>query len=128
MLAGTAIAQPLLSNHYNMPQTGSIPTVLSVGIKTDGTTWTNGTSIAWGTLNQSSTPTKSVEFANTGTIPISSIAFVSIGLPSGWSLTMPSLTTVLNPKQSATGTLTLTVPSNATAGDYSWNSIITVNQ
>jgi uncharacterized membrane protein len=128
-LSGLVTAQNvLLSNTYKAPQTAHVDSTFTLTITLDGVAWTNNTAIDWGTVTPNSTPTKTIIFTNTGTVPISTISLVISGLPIGWIEAMPSLTTALNPGQQATGTIQLTVPNNAIAGDYSWNGIVTTSQ
>ena len=66
-------------------------------------------------------------FINNGNTNVTSISLINTNLPNGFRETMPSLDGNLMPGLQAIGVLTLTVPSNVQAGDYSWNGAFLVN-
>ena len=124
LLVGLASGTVIVQNLYKLPQTGTLASDMSVTIKINSAAWTNGTAVDWGALKAGQTFTKTVDITNVGTIQINSITLTNEGLPSNWTETLSTLTGPLNPTLVASGTLTLIVPANATAGSFTWNSYI----
>lgn len=127
LLVGVTSAAELVN--YKMPMSGGIPENATLVISIDGNVWANNTELAWGNNLLPGVPvTKPVTFKNMGTVAITSIVLqvdATAPLPSGWTCTMSSLPTALNPGSQASGTITLTPASNAVAGNYTW--IIHIN-
>ena len=124
LLVGLALGQVIISNSYQLPQTGHIAANMNATLTINNVAWTNGTSIDWGALTAGQSKTMSVQITNIGTIQINTITLTTTGLPNGWTETMSSLSSPLIPTLQVTGTLTLNVAGNATSGSYSWNSYI----
>jgi hypothetical protein len=127
ILIGISIVSGAVSNSHRIPQTAHIDANLSVKITVNGADWNNGSAIDWGAILPGQTYTKIVAITNNGTSSITSITLASDStalLPVGWTETLSSFTGTLTPSQIASGTLTLIVPSTATAGSYSWNNYI----
>jgi hypothetical protein len=78
--------------------------------------------ICWGNVTFGCN-TKSVTITNNAKSDLNLHLTVS-GLPSGWTLNFSLENKVLQTGESATGTLTLTVPTDALAGSYHWNANI----
>lgn len=128
LLAAVAltITAALAVNYFMFPQNGTVPGSTSVAATINGTSWTSGTSINWGNLGLTQTATLAV--TNTGNHQIT-VAFVvdpSDPLPQGWTEVWTPDATILNPGETATGLLTLTLPGDVVAGPYSWSGYIDV--
>lgn len=119
ILAGVFAARAI--NSFTLPMSGVVPTTGTVTMKVDGNAYTSGTNIEWG-----STPpgvyTKSIEVTNTMNVA-SPLTFAVAGLPTGFTLTC-NLPTSVPAFGSVSGTLTLTIPSNAVAGP--WTCTVTI--
>ena len=116
-------AASYLSFTFNMNAT--ISETGSVTITVDETTYTDGQSMTfnWGAVNvgentHSVTITSTVNKAVTPSISAPDI-------PSGWSLSLND-TSAIPAFGTVTRSLVLTIPSNPTAGSYSWSSVLTV--
>jgi len=85
--------------------------------------YSNNTVIDWGTLYTNSTTSKQLDVKNIG-----NTVYVRLhvqGLPPEWSLTWAKNNTLLNHGEWANGTLTLSIPTGAYNGTYTWDSWIT---
>jgi len=83
--------------------------------------WTNGTLLDWGTLTPGSSVQKFLDVYNIGDCDV--VVTLIVNLPSGWSLTWPGNGTTIPVGGSIIATyMTLTVPVDATPGDYAWDS------
>jgi hypothetical protein len=117
-------AASYLSFTFNMNAT--VAEAGAVTITVDSTTYTTGQSMSfnWGTVTVGE---------NTHTVTITSTVNKAVtpsisapGIPSGWTLglndtsAIPAFGTVVRD-------LVLTVPSNPTAGSFSWSSVLTVS-
>jgi len=116
----TAVVLGALVYTYTLevPQTVDVELTYPVLIVTiNGTSWTNGTSIDWGTIYNGTTKTLPISIKNNNTNLNVSITFVANPLPSGWNETCnPVLNNyTLASKAIYNGNMTLTVPPNATA-------------
>lgn len=107
----------------SMPMTAHVDSVSGYTITVASTPYTSGQTIAWGTVT-TGTYTKTVNIQNTGNSPLA-VAFVASGLSSGWTLTS-DLPASVGAYATVSGTLTLTVPANVPAGDYSFSATITL--
>lgn len=91
-------------------QTGSLTYIL------DGAEWTE-TDIDWGTVTPGSTNTKPLNVNNQMNIPVTPQLITT--LPAGWTITWTLNSTSISVTTLSTGTLSLIVPSDATAGAFS---------
>jgi hypothetical protein len=123
ILISTAIAvsaQVIL--YFIMPMAGTIPEyALLSPILVNKTTWTNGTTVSWGNLASGSN-SLSLDVYNSGNVNLS-VSFYSTP-PLNWVISYSMNNTVVYPSQWLNGTITLVVPQNETARDYSWNSYL----
>ena len=104
---------------YSLSMSATVAPQGSVKITIDATDYTNGAPITinwgtvqWGANNKTITITNNVNAALTPSIRSSP------SLPTGWTLTL-SLSQPIAAGGSATGTLTLNVPTDTTVGSYS---------
>lgn len=109
---------------FTIPMTATVATQGSAAITINQQAYTSGTPINWGTVNWGTT-NESITIQNNANTALTP-SIVNSGLPTGWSLTL-SLNQPIAAGQSATGTLTLTVPNTAASGDNSWSSAISVS-
>jgi hypothetical protein len=109
---------------FTIPMKGTVATQGNVAITIDGQAYTDGTQINWNTVNWG-TNTKAIVIQNNANTALTP-SIVNTNLPSGWTLTL-SLNQPIASGDSATGTLTLTVPTSTASGDYSWSSAISVS-
>jgi len=94
----------------------------SLEVYVDGTLWPNGTLIDWGNVTYGNY-TKELDVKNTGNVPAT--VTLSATLPSvDWSLTWATSVGFIGPNEWMNGTLTLTVPANATNETYNWTTMI----
>lgn len=83
--------------------------------------------LKWGTVNIGAN-TQTVTITNEGSVNLTPhLTFTSPNLPQGWTLTFSLENQPIPAGTSATGTLTLNVPANASAGTYIWGTSITLN-
>jgi len=108
---------------YEMPMTATVTETASLNFYVDGSIWSNGTAIDWGTLEAGKTYMKSLDIKNTGNIPLQVWITVQ-GLPSGWSLSYDQQNNIVQPGNWLNGTLTLTVPEAAANATYNWTTYI----
>jgi hypothetical protein len=96
----------------------------SVKITIDATDYTNGAPITinWGTV-QWGANSKTITITNNVNLALTPSIRASPSLPTGWTLTL-SLSQPIAAGGSATGTLTLNVPTDTAAGSYSSMSAI----
>jgi hypothetical protein len=93
----------------NVGETGTVTYIL------DGETWT-GTDIDWGTVQPGSTNTKPLNVNNQKNIPVTPQLVATV--PAGWTITWTLNSTIIPVTTLSTGTLSLIVPSDATAGAF----------
>lgn len=127
VLAVTNIALAVSIYQLYYPMTAEVPQAAEIKVYSDSSLNStyllpDGTTIDWGTVT-SGVNTKYLWIENTGNCPVSLNLTVQ-NLPADWSLTWDSENYNLNVGQSIKSTLTLTVPTNATSGIYSWSSWI----
>jgi len=108
---------------YEMPMTATVTETASLNLYVDGSIWTNGTTIDWGSLEAGKTYTKSLDIKNTGNVALQVWITVE-GLPDGWSLSYDQQNSIVQPGQWLNGTLTLTVSEAAGIGDYTWTAYL----
>lgn len=109
---------------FTIPMTATVATQGAVTITIGGQAYANNTQIAWGTVNWGDT-VKSITITNNANTALTP-TIVNTNLPSGWTLNL-SLNQPIAAGDTATGTLTLTVPTNTASGDYSWSSAVSVS-
>jgi hypothetical protein len=116
-------AASYLSFTFNMSAT--VAEAGAVTITVDSTTYNTGESMSfnWGTVSVG---------ANTHIVTITSTVNKNVtasisapGIPSGWTLGLND-TSAIPAFGTVTRELVLTVPSNPTAGTFSWSSVLTV--
>ena len=113
-------------NQMMFPQTANVPANSSLITYLDGNVWPNGTTIDWGTVNPGMTYIKNFTVYNNGNVNMTVALALSGGPPVGWVETWSANNTLLTPKTSAIGTLSLQVPGDAVGTAYSWTSWVTV--
>ena len=125
IIAAASLVAASITLFFNMPMNANVvtPSVGSLSMSIDGLPWTNGTEIAWGNFTAGENKIKQFDILNNGTISLQLTLFTS-GMPVGWVLSFPGNTTTLNPSETLTNTLTLTVPESATPGHYYWTTYI----
>ncbi|RLC33575.1 hypothetical protein DRH14_04645 [Candidatus Shapirobacteria bacterium] len=111
---------------YEMPMTATVTETASLNLYVDGSAWTNGTVIDWGTVEAGKTYTKSLDIKNTGNVAVQVWITVE-GLPTGWSLSYDQQNSIVQPGSWLNGTLTLTVPEGAASTTYSWTAYLHVS-
>lgn len=121
LVAGTAIG--VLVQEYYYPQNATVKASTSLEIYLDDELWTNGTAIDWGTIEPEDIWYSNLTVVNTGNTN-TTVYLVIEGLPQGWTETWTANNTFLEPTESVSGDLTLTVAADATAGTYEWNSYL----
>jgi len=104
----------------NVAQSGTV----TVTVNTQN--YTNGQSLTfdWGTVAIGQN-TLSIIIYNNVNAPVTP-SITPTNLPSGWTLTL-SDTSAISAYGTVTRSLELTVPSNPTAGDYSWSATLNVS-
>ena len=107
----------------NMPMSAHVDGISGYVVNVASAPYTSDTPISWGTVT-TGTYTKAVSIQNTGNTPLT-IAFATSGLSSGWTLTC-DLPASVGAYATVSGVLTLTVPANVPAGDYSFSASITL--
>ncbi len=113
----------------NISSNGTVTTV-NVGVYSDSQCTQNCTSISWGTLYPSNSTSRTIYVKNTGTVPVTLSMTAGSWAPTYaddyLTLTWNPQNTVLNPGESTSATLTLSVDSNAgNLTNFSFNIIIT---
>lgn len=103
-------------------QTATVSTTGTVVYTLDGVAFSVGP-IAWGTINPGQTLTKALNISNGRNEPVTPILIST--LPAEWSQTWNLNNTVVAKNTNVAGSLTLTAPSNATAGAVSISSSLT---
>ncbi len=116
---GLVLAVPII----NMPMTAHVESTTGYVMTVDSNPYSSDQTIAWGTVT-TGVYTKTVSIQNTGNAPLT-IAFATSGLSSGWTLTC-DLPASVGAYATVSGMLTLTVPANVPAGDYSFSASITL--
>jgi uncharacterized membrane protein len=106
-----------------MPQTATVPINQNVTFTLDGSSWANNTAVAWGTTPAGSY-TKTFNIINSGNTNITVMYIVTP--PVSWTLSYTGNNTLVQAHTTLTGTLTLTVPSDALAGDYAWTATVQI--
>ena len=116
-------AASYLSFTFNM--TATVGESGAVTVTVDGTTYSDGQNmnLNWGTVTAGD---------NSHTVTITSTVNKAVtpsisapGLPSGWSLNLND-TSAIPAFGTVTRSLVLTVPTNPTAGSYSWSAVLSV--
>ncbi len=129
MVVGSAVTLALLSTNRAIPSTGTV-TAVGVGIYSDADCTINLTSIDWGNVYPGDSVSRAIYVKNIGNVPITLTMATNGWNPSiaegqlniAWNIEGASL----NPGESTTATLTLTV--SATVHDvtsFTANVIIT---
>jgi hypothetical protein len=132
-LAATAIFLTLVTAGLIATQTitsdGTVTTV-NVGVYSDSECTQNCTSISWGTIYPSNSTSRTIYVKNTGVVPVTLTMTTGNWMPTTASeeitLTWDQQNTVLNPEQSISANLTLSVDSDP--GDltnFSFDIVIT---
>lgn len=85
--------------------------------------WANGTAIDWGDTYPGNTYYYNLTVESL--VPSNTTVWLEVvDLPLGWTETWDANATLLGPEESVFGWLNLTIPSDAEAGEYSWDSYI----
>jgi hypothetical protein len=113
-------------NQMLYPQTATVPANSTLIAYLDGNVWPNETTIEWGTVNPGATYTKNFTVYNNGNVNMTVALELSSDQPVGWIETWTANNTLLTPKTSAIGTLSLQVPLDAVGTSYAWTSWVTV--
>jgi len=111
------------------PNTATFSEVIEIGVYDDPqclSKLTNGTTIDWGVVAVG-TNTKIFWIKNHGNSMVT-LSLVSSGLPSGWSISWDYDGTEVAPNEVRKVTIILTVPSEAIAGTYYWDTWITADK
>lgn len=113
-----AVAAASLVRYYH-PETVTISTV-TLEEYLDGKLVVNGSSFQWGTLDAGASYNWNYTVRNVGTVNCTVYRLVT-GLGGGLTETWTGNSSLLEPQEWLVGTLTLTIPSNA-SGTYTWES------
>jgi len=119
------IAYALTTYTYSFQNNANVSHQTSAQILINNVAWTNGTAIEWNNVTRGSTYQKNMTVINTGTTPIDVSAY-TIGLENGWIQKWNTTQTIIQPNQSLSAPLTLTIPQNATAGEHTWTYHVVV--
>lgn len=119
MVAFASVAFAVVDLYYKMPMSATVVESAKLTIYLDNATWTNGTDVDWGNFTAGQSKQKSFDIYNAGNIALQ-VTIQNSGLPSDWSLTYTGNGTVVNALEWLNGTLTLTVPSEASLSSYYW--------
>ena len=118
VLAIASIAYAAVTLYYSMPMSATVSAAVEIYV--DGEKWSNNTEICWGNVMAGESYNKTLSIRNLGGCNVT-VVFTVENLPTGWALTFTGNNTVVKPQTWLNGTLTLTVPANATSGEYAWN-------
>ena len=105
------------------PGSATVPENPELTVYLDSVLWANTTTMAWGDVSPGQNYAKNLTVLNTGNTGVTVILRVQ-GLPSGWSLSWLANQTAINSGEAATGTLSLSVPTEALAGSHTWDQWI----
>jgi len=113
------------TTYYSLyyPGSADVPENPELTVYLDSVLWANTTAIAWGSVNPGQNYAKNLTVVNTGNTGVTVILKVQ-GLPGGWTLNWLANQTAINPGEDATGTLSLSVPTEALARSYNWDQWI----
>ena len=117
-LAIASIAYATVTLYYSMPMSATVSATVEIYV--DGEKWSNNTEICWGNVTAGESYNKTLSIRNLGGCNVT-VTFTVENLPTGWTLTFTGNNTVVQPSAWLNGTLTLTVPADATSGEYAWN-------
>ena len=118
-IAGVAVA--VINLLYSMPMQATVQSVSALTIYVNKTLWSNNTEVNWGNVTTSNN-FMLLDIYNSGNTELS-ITFHTTP-PQNWTLSYNQNGTIVTPSTWVNGTLTLTVPENATATEYAWNNYI----
>lgn len=120
ILANIVVAATYYYSLY-YPQKVTIGPVLSASVYINGQYWVNNTAIDWGTILPSGSSSKQLQVLNIGNVQAKVVLTVG-NIMAGWTLTWAKNGTIINPGGWANGTMTLTIPSGAINGTYTWGT------
>ena len=107
-------------------QNAHVNKVLEVRAYVDDVYWAPGTSVNWTSCNPGQVYVKNLTVFN-GSNDFVNVSVIVIGLPEFLIETWTANETKNLPRgESVFGNLTLTVPTSAPAGDYSWDTMLDV--
>ena len=110
----TATAVTYAAGGFNFNQTATISPTGTVTYTFEGTPFSSGSTIDWGTFTAGQTKQFSLDVNNTKNEPITPI--LEVTLPIGWMQTWNLNNMVIPKNTNQTGTITLTAPIDPTAG------------
>jgi hypothetical protein len=107
-------------------QNAHVNKVLAVRAYVDDVYWAPDTSVNWTSLNPGQTYMKNLTVFN-GSNDFINVSVIITGLPEFWTETWTANETKNLPRNTSVyGNLTLTVPVDAAAGNYSWSTSLDV--
>jgi len=109
--------------------TQSAKNYVTIKIQGDSRVYRNGDQIPlnWGTVSLGSN-IKTVTITNNANMKLEGQLSTNQRLPRGWTLTFSLENHPIAAGKSAIGTLTLTVPTNTSPGNYNWKAAITFDR
>ena len=121
-LAVIMLVSGLVFYVLNITMTATVQPQGTVTVLISGTTWTNASTIPWGTVYVGNNTLPINITSNVNTVLTPSIS----GAPAGWAITLALNSTTIAPFSTASGNIVLTIPSNAVANTYSWSATLMV--
>lgn len=112
------------------PNTATVNQITDIQGYVNDVLWTNNTGIDWGAVDRNVTYSKNFAILNNGNANITDghLLLIVTGLPAGWSETWNTNDTLINlqPQQSVTSLLVLSVPFDALPGPTNWTMSVSV--
>jgi hypothetical protein len=119
-ITGALAVQSYVSQH-SMPMKATVQAAYSLFV--NGTQYGNGTTLDWGNVSAGNSYNATLDVYNSGG-SVFTVQLDNATLTTGWTLTYDRQNTSVPIGGWLNGTLTLVVPSNATAAIYTWQCYV----